>query len=232
MPAPLPNCPVSSTGSVSVQDGGAQLAAPWLLDGIRGRVLDACAAPGGKSGHLLELGNADIALTCVERDKTRLQGVRENLDRLGADATLIAADASTPKKWWDGQPFDAILLDAPCSATGCHPQAPGYQAVAPCVGHSVARGVATTAARQPLEHAGPRRAAPVRDVLGAGGGKRSRGGRVSRCDDGRKRERHVLQNNNIRDVMRRTTCGYQLLPGRQIWTAFILPVFKRRPEEE
>jgi 16S rRNA (cytosine967-C5)-methyltransferase len=80
------------------------------------RVLDACAAPGGKSGHLLEL--ADIQLTALDIDATRLERVAENLARLQLTATLAAADAAKPDSWWDGVPFDRILADVPCSASG------------------------------------------------------------------------------------------------------------------
>lgn len=103
-------------GWVSVQDLGAQYAAR-LLDVQDGqRVLDACAAPGGKSGHILEL--ADVALTAVDNDAVRLKRVQENISRLGQSATLLVGDASKPDAWWDGQQFDRILADVPCSATG------------------------------------------------------------------------------------------------------------------
>jgi 16S rRNA (cytosine967-C5)-methyltransferase len=102
-------------GLVSVQDAGAQLAAP-LLDVQAGmRVLDACAAPGGKSGHILEL--ADVGLTAVDSDPRRLARVEENLGRLGLGARLIAGQAQETL-WWDGQPFDRILADVPCTASG------------------------------------------------------------------------------------------------------------------
>jgi 16S rRNA (cytosine967-C5)-methyltransferase len=102
-------------GVVSVQDAGAQLAAP-LLDLVDGmRVLDACAAPGGKSGHILELASVD--LTAVDADKERLKRVGDNLGRLGLSASLVAAGAQD-KGWWDGQPFDRILADVPCTASG------------------------------------------------------------------------------------------------------------------
>jgi len=100
----------------SVQDAGAQWAAP-LLDVQAGqRVLDACAAPGGKTGHLLE--TADIALTALDIDATRLARVQENLDRLGLQAQLLQGDAAKPSDWWDGQLYDRILADVPCSASG------------------------------------------------------------------------------------------------------------------
>lgn len=106
-----------STGAVSVQDAAAQLAAT-LLDCQPGmRVLDACAAPGGKTSHLLEL-TQDLHLTAVDSSEPRLQRVRENLARLRLQARVVAADAGEVAAWWDGQAFDRILLDAPCSATG------------------------------------------------------------------------------------------------------------------
>jgi 16S rRNA (cytosine967-C5)-methyltransferase len=112
---PVTQIPGFEAGRVSVQDAGAQLAAP-LLDIRSGmRVLDACAAPGGKTGHLLEL--ADIDLTALDVDTVRLQRVSENLKRLQLSATLKAFDAQG-KVWWDGQPFDRILADVPCTASG------------------------------------------------------------------------------------------------------------------
>ncbi|MDR3427565.1 16S rRNA (cytosine(967)-C(5))-methyltransferase RsmB [Silvimonas sp.] len=103
-------------GLVSVQDWGAQQAAR-LLDVAPGmRVLDACSAPGGKTGHLLEL--ADLELTAVDADAQRLSRVADNLKRLGLNATLLTGDAGKPADWWDGKLFDRILADVPCSATG------------------------------------------------------------------------------------------------------------------
>ena len=114
-PAPVTEIPGFSQGLVSVQDAGAQLAAP-LLDAKSGmRVLDACAAPGGKSGHLLEL--ADIDLTAIDQDAERLERVAQNLERLGLSANLQCADASQ-RDWWDGRLFDRILADVPCTASG------------------------------------------------------------------------------------------------------------------
>ncbi|MGI4836121.1 MAG: 16S rRNA (cytosine(967)-C(5))-methyltransferase RsmB [Janthinobacterium lividum] len=110
--------PGFAEGWISVQDEAAQLAAE-LLDLAPGqRVLDACCAPGGKTCHLLET-QADLqAVVAVDLEAKRLVRVRENLDRLGLDAQLIAADGRDTAAWWDGQPFQRILLDAPCSATG------------------------------------------------------------------------------------------------------------------
>lgn len=108
--------PGFALGEVSVQDAGAQLAAPLmdLRDGMR--VLDACAAPGGKTGHILEL--ADVDLLAIDRDAGRLQRIEANLERLGLRADVRVADAREPGQWWDGRRFDRVLLDAPCSASG------------------------------------------------------------------------------------------------------------------
>jgi 16S rRNA (cytosine967-C5)-methyltransferase len=109
-------------GVVSVQDAGAQLAAPLLLqdlhaaDGQRLRILDACAAPGGKTAHLLELADADV--TALDISPQRCERIHETLQRLGLVARVLAADAAQPSLWWDGTAFDAILLDAPCTASG------------------------------------------------------------------------------------------------------------------
>lgn len=108
--------PGHEEGQVSIQDAGAQRAARWLDLADGQRVLDACAAPGGKTGHILEL--ADVALTAVDSDQERLQRVTTELERLGGRAELLCADAADTDAWWDGTPFDRILLDAPCSATG------------------------------------------------------------------------------------------------------------------
>ena len=108
--------PGFADGLFSVQDGAAQFAA-MLTDPKDGeRILDACAAPGGKTAHLLERANARV--TALDVDASRLARVRENLDRLGLRADLVAGDADEPSKCWDGAAFDRILLDAPCSATG------------------------------------------------------------------------------------------------------------------
>jgi 16S rRNA (cytosine967-C5)-methyltransferase len=110
--------PGFAEGWVSVQDEAAQLAAE-LLDLAPGqRVLDACCAPGGKTCHILEAEPALAGVVAVDLEEKRLVRVRENLQRLGLHAELIAADGRDTQAWWDGQPFQRILLDAPCSATG------------------------------------------------------------------------------------------------------------------
>lgn len=121
---PVTALPGFDQGLVSVQDVAAQLAAPLLLGERQdltplppdARVLDACSAPGGKTAHLLEL--ADLDLLALDADAQRLARVQDNLRRVQLRARLKAADARQTASWWDGQPFDAILLDAPCSASG------------------------------------------------------------------------------------------------------------------
>lgn len=118
-PVPVQQLPGFADGDVSVQDTAAQLAAPLLIgEGLPpgARVLDACAAPGGKTAHLLEL--ADLDVLALDADPARLERVHDTLRRLGLAARSVAADARRPADWWDGQAFDAILLDAPCSASG------------------------------------------------------------------------------------------------------------------
>jgi 16S rRNA (cytosine967-C5)-methyltransferase len=118
-PMPVAQLPGFGDGVVSVQDSAAQRAAPMLLArplASGARVLDACAAPGGKTAHLLEL--ADLDLLAIDRDAGRLARIDQTLARLGLRAETRVADAGEPADWWDGRAFDAILLDAPCSASG------------------------------------------------------------------------------------------------------------------
>ena len=110
--------PGFAEGWISVQDEAAQLAAELLELAPGQRVLDACCAPGGKTCHILEVQPALAGVVAVDLEAKRLVRVRENLDRLKLDAQLIAADGRDTQAWWDGQPFQRILLDAPCSATG------------------------------------------------------------------------------------------------------------------
>ncbi|MCG5513041.1 16S rRNA (cytosine(967)-C(5))-methyltransferase RsmB [Ectothiorhodospira shaposhnikovii] len=117
-PVAVERLPGFEQGMVSVQDVAAQLAAPLLACAPGMRVLDACAAPGGKTLHLLEQAGGDLDLTAVDADPARLERVRENLRRGGYEARLIAADAGAPEAWHQGPGYDRILLDAPCSATG------------------------------------------------------------------------------------------------------------------
>lgn len=121
-PRPVQELPGFDQGLVSVQDAAAQLAAPLLLAGLRApagrrlRLLDACAAPGGKTAHLLELADAEV--WALEVDPARAARIGETLGRLQLQARVVTADAADVGAWWDGVPFDGILLDAPCTASG------------------------------------------------------------------------------------------------------------------
>ena len=115
-PIPVEKIPGFIAGEVSVQDFGAQLAAN-LLDLKDGQIcLDACSAPGGKTGHMLEI--ADIELVSIDQEKERLYKVKENLERLQLHAQLKCADLTAINSWWNKKLYDRILLDAPCSASG------------------------------------------------------------------------------------------------------------------
>ena len=117
-PVPVDELPGFAKGLVSVQDGAGQLATHLLAAKAGERVLDACAAPGGKTTHLLEQQPELDELVALDIDGERLQRVQENCTRLGLAANLVQADAGKTDAWWDGEPFDRILLDAPCTATG------------------------------------------------------------------------------------------------------------------
>jgi 16S rRNA (cytosine967-C5)-methyltransferase len=117
-PADVRALPGFAEGRLSVQDAAAQLATD-LLDPQRGeRILDACAAPGGKTCHILERTGGEVDLTALDVAEARLGRIRDNLDRLGLEARLLQADLADPASWWDGRPYDRVLLDVPCSATG------------------------------------------------------------------------------------------------------------------
>jgi 16S rRNA (cytosine967-C5)-methyltransferase len=201
-------------GQVSVQDCAAQLAAPWLLEGGGRRVLDACAAPGGKTGHLLEILGDGSEVTALDSDAVRLENVKQNLARLGMQATLFAGDASAPAEWWDSRPFDRVLLDAPCSATGVIRRHPDIKLL------RRDRDIAKLAARQ-------------REMLEALWTVVKPGGRLlyvtcsvlseenegvvapflaSQADT---REIRVLHDYNISALMRPKAVGWQVLPGTE-----------------
>lgn len=115
-PRPVDRIPGFDRGDVSVQDASAQLAAVMLHAQPGTRVLDACTAPGGKAAHILE--RADVQLLALDVDDGRLERVRANFARLGLQGTVVCGDAARPADWWDGVPYDRILADVPCSASG------------------------------------------------------------------------------------------------------------------
>ena len=118
----VPSLPGFAEGHFSVQDAAAQMAAPLLLKGLQNadgkplHILDACAAPGGKTAHLLELTDGDV--TALDIDARRCERIVQNLSRLDLSANIVVADAAQPQTWWDGALYDGILLDAPCTASG------------------------------------------------------------------------------------------------------------------
>ncbi len=211
-PCPVDDLPGFHAGLVSVQDAAAQVAARWLLSKAQGNILDACAAPGGKTGHLLEVGGDTITLTALDSDAGRAEGIRQNLDRLGRDATIRVADASKPEEWWDGVPFDGILLDAPCSATGVIRRHPDIKVLrrAGDIGSLAGLQRAMLDALWALLKPGGRLLYATCSILAAENDEVTA---AFLKDQGDALEDNVLPNNNIRDLMRRKACGYQVLPG-------------------
>ena len=211
-PMAVDELPGFADGDVSVQDAAAQIAARWVMADNPARVLDACAAPGGKSGHMLELGNEGLDLVAIDSDPGRIDRIRENHDRLGVDARISLADASKTAEWWDGTPFDAILLDAPCSATGVirrHPDIKLLRRASDIESLSALQG-RILSALWPLLVAGGRLLYVTCSVLAEENNNVVQGF-LEANDDAI--ESAVLPNNNIRDLMRRKACGYQILPG-------------------
>jgi 16S rRNA (cytosine967-C5)-methyltransferase len=225
-PVPVAELPGFADGDVSVQDAAAQIAAPWLLMGGGSRILDACAAPGGKTGHLLELASPDSVLTAIELDPQRLASIHENLERLRLDATVLAADASKPKEWWDGQPFDRILLDAPCSASGVIRRHPDIKLLRRKSDIEALAGLQTRLldALWPLLAPSGRLLYVTCSVLAAENDAVV-GDFLARHSDAR--EDRVLPNYNIRDLMVEKTCGVQVMPGNQGLDGFYFACLER-----
>ena len=211
-PMPVDTLPGFENGAVSVQDAAAQMAAPWLdVAGARS-ILDACAAPGGKTGHLLELADPDAAVTAIDVSDERLQRVGENLARLKLDATLLAADASNSGEWWDGQPFDRILLDAPCSASGVirrHPDIKLLRRESDIEALASLQAALLKALWETLAPGG--RLLYVTCSVLAAENDRQIAGFLQQNGDAT--ELKVLPNNNIRALMHEKAIGYQVLPG-------------------
>ena len=211
-PCEVDDLPGFREGKVSVQDAAAQVAARWLLASAEGNILDACAAPGGKTGHLLEIGGDRIAVTALDSDAGRIEGVRQNLERLGRNATIRVADASKPEEWWDGEAFDGILLDAPCSATGVIRRHPDIKLLRRAGDIESLAGLqrAMLDSLWALLKPGGRLLYATCSTLAAENDEVTGAFLKDRRDA---IEDDVLPNNNIRDLMRRKACGYQVLPG-------------------
>lgn len=213
-PLPVEDLPGFADGVVSVQDGAAQLAAPWLLHDGGGRVLDACAAPGGKTGHMLELLGPGADVTAVDSDAGRLSLVRDNLERLGLSAKLLVGDAATPESWHKGAGFDRILLDAPCSASGVirrHPDIKLLRREEDVHRLSELQGRILRALWTRLEPRG--RLLYVTCSVLAGENEAVVGAFLDSHPDAS--EDRVLHDYNIRDLMHERTSGFQVLPGTQ-----------------
>ncbi len=211
-PQAVESLPGFAAGDASVQDAAAQIAARWLLRDVKGRVLDACAAPGGKSAHLLEVGADNVSLVALDNDASRLEYVAENLARIGRDATIIASDASKPEQWWDQVPFDGILLDAPCSASGVIRRHPDIKLLRR---ESDLDNLAEQQ-RALLESLWPTLAPGGTLLYATCSVFTAENDEVTKQflgDHGDAQENDLLPNNNIRDLMRRKACGYQILPG-------------------
>ena len=233
-PVPATELPGFAAGDVSVQDGAAQLPALWLLAEGGSRILDACAAPGGKTAHLLELAGGDAHLDAVDVDPERLDAVRVNLERLGLDrarrVALHAASAEETESWWDGTPYDRILLDAPCSASGVIRRHPDIKLLRRDSDVAALTGVQARLLRR------------LWSVLSPGGVLLYVTCSVFDAENGAIIERFVaetpdaepaqlLPNNNIRALMRERGKGYQLLPGtRGLDGFFYAALSKRHPE--
>ena len=212
-PLPVEELPGFAAGEVSVQDGAAQLAAPLLGAAPGMRVLDACAAPGGKTLHILESVAGDASVTALDADAGRLERVREALARGGYSAGLLCGDAAEPAAWWDGERYDRILVDAPCSATGVirrHPDIRMLRRPAD-VGRLAARQLAMLRALWPLLAPGGRLVYATCSVL------RAENTGVVAAFAAAEPEAGVgkpLPDDNIRDLMQADEAGFQLFPGR------------------
>ena len=233
-PKTIEDLPGFEKGDSSVQDAAAQIAARWLLRGRPSdagalKVLDACAAPGGKTGHLLEIGASTMTLVAIDSDESRITSIEENMARIGVNATIIAADASKPKEWWDRKPFDAILLDAPCSATGVIRRHPDIKLLRreSDLNDLVVLQNALLEALWPLLAPGGRLLYVTCSVIAAENDEVT-GRFLDNNNDAL--ENDVLPNNNIRDLMRRKACGYQILPGSADLDGFYYAALQKKKE--
>ncbi len=211
-PRPAACLPGFTEGRLSVQDAAAQVPAPWLLADGGSRVLDACAAPGGKTAHLAELSGPGMVLIAVDKDRERLAVVASNLERLGLAAELECADAAHPESWWDGEPFDRILLDAPCSATGVIRRHPDIKLLRrdSDIAALAREQAALLAGLWPLLAPGGRLLYVTCSVL-----SRENEAVVGEflAQTPSAHEEQLLPNYNIRAVMCPRTFGFQVLPG-------------------
>jgi len=226
-PCPVGDLPGFGEGEVSVQDGAAQLAAPWLLADGGSRLLDMCAAPGGKTAHMLELAAPGATLTALDSDPERTDVVRDTLARLGLDATVGVADASNTGSWWDGEPFDRVLLDAPCSASGVirrHPDIKHLRRPADIDAMAERQAALLAAGWEVLAPGG--RLLYVTCSLFRGENDAVISALLAARTD--LSVNQLLPNNNIHDLMVPTTHGFQVLPGAQGLDGFYFACLEKR----
>lgn len=225
-PRPVTELPGFAEGDVSVQDAAAQLAAPWLLMHGGTRILDACAAPGGKTGHLLELAGRGGRITAIDRDPARIESIHDNLLRLKLDATVLCADASNPKEWWDGKPFDRILVDAPCSASGVIRRHPDIKLLrrADDIAAMAAQQRAMLEALWPLLATNGRLLYVTCSVLAVENDALVDAFLAAHSDA---REDRMLPNYNIHDLMVEKSRGFQVLPGKAGLDGFYFACLER-----
>lgn len=227
-PQPVDELAGFADGLVSVQDCAAQIAAAWLLAEGGTRVLDACAAPGGKTGHLLEILGEGADVTALDSDAKRLVSVQQNLDRLGLDATLYHADASKPTDWWDGRSFDRVLLDAPCSATGVIRRHPDIKLLR----RNKDIGVLAVLQREMLEALWTVLAPAGRLLYVTCSVLAEENEQVVApflAAHKNAREVRVLHDYNISDLMHERTTGHQVLPGTRGLDGFYFAMLEKVP---
>ncbi len=206
-PVAVDSLPDFRAGAASVQDAAAQLSASLLMLQAGQRVLDACAAPGGKTGHILESVAGLAEVVAIDKDAIRLEKVAENLQRLQLEANCLVADAGDPASWWDGRPFDRILLDAPCSASGVVRRHPDIKILR----RAEDLPALNEQQRRLLEALWP--------VLGSGGILLYVTCSVFKCENGDVVQTFLVRHSDARELPldaewgRRQTVGRQLLPG-------------------
>jgi len=214
-------------GYVSIQDGAAQIAAECLLQKRKGNILDACAAPGGKTGQLLEMIDGNSLVTAIEIDSNRVGMIAQNLDRLGLHAKIITGDVNESKSWWDRQKFDLILADVPCSASGVIRRHPDIK-------HLRKEKDILSLQQKQL------------NIINSIWGLLAPQGRLiyvtcsifnEENDEviNQFQQKHdnvvlkdLLLNNNILDVMHKTSYGYQLLPGSKNMDGFYFACIEKK----
>ncbi len=226
-PVPVGALPGFDDGLVSVQDGAAQVPAGWLLEDGAGRVLDACAAPGGKTAHLLELGGDSIELDAIDIDADRLESVRDNLERLSLPARLVAASADELDAWWDGRLYDRILLDAPCSASGVIRRHPDIKLLRRPADIDALAGIQADLLARLWEvlKPGGRLLYVTCSVLAR---ENQSVVEAFLAANSNAEPEKLLPNNNIRALMQASGPGYQLLPGTRGLDGFYYAALRKQ----